>query len=139
MLLIQRWYNLSDPGLEEAVKDRISFLRFTGFSLEDSVPDETTICRNELVKTGVFDDLLRGINDQLTVKGLIIQTGAVVDASLISSTRRPRKVIDVPVEDRKETEATVSPCEITDSDDREAAWLKKGVYYGYNTDSQSKI
>jgi transposase, IS5 family len=31
MLLIQRWYNLSDPGLEETVNDRISFLRFTVF------------------------------------------------------------------------------------------------------------
>lgn len=38
MLLLQRWYNLSDPGLEQAVNDRISFLRFTGFSFESSVP-----------------------------------------------------------------------------------------------------
>jgi transposase, IS5 family len=45
MLLIQRWYNLSDPELEEAVNDRISLLRFAGFSLENSIPDETTICR----------------------------------------------------------------------------------------------
>lgn len=24
-LLLQRWYNLSDPGLEEAIRDRLSF------------------------------------------------------------------------------------------------------------------
>ena len=46
MLLIQRWYNLSDPGLEEAVTDRLSFFRFTGFSFDSSIPDETTICRS---------------------------------------------------------------------------------------------
>ena len=46
MLLIQRWYNLSDPGLEEAVTDRLSFFRFTGFSFDGSIPDETTICRS---------------------------------------------------------------------------------------------
>ena len=35
MLPIQRWYSSSDPGLEEAVNDRMSFLRFTGFSIEN--------------------------------------------------------------------------------------------------------
>lgn len=33
LLLLQRWYGLSDPGLEEAINDRISFIRFSGFSL----------------------------------------------------------------------------------------------------------
>ena len=29
-LLLQRWYQLSDPGLEEALADRLSFRRFCG-------------------------------------------------------------------------------------------------------------
>src|SRR5512143_4004462 len=45
LMLLQRWYGLSDPGLEEAVKDRISFIRFSGFSVESSLPDYSTICR----------------------------------------------------------------------------------------------
>ena len=44
-LLLQQWYGLSDPGLEEAICDRLSFQRFLGLSLTDPVPDETRICR----------------------------------------------------------------------------------------------
>jgi len=136
MLLIQRWYNLSDPGLEEAVNDRLSFLRFTGFSLENSIPDETTICRfrNELGKRGLFEKLLNKINEQLQSRQLLVRSGTIVDAGLISSARRPRKVIDVMPEDRKEEESDVpSDCKLMYSDDMEAAWVRKGnqPHYGY--------
>lgn len=136
MLLLQRWYNLSDPGLEEAVNDRISFLRFTGFSIESSVPDETTICRfrNEIGRKGIFEKLLNRINEQLESKQLLVRTGTIVDAGLITSSRRPRKVIDVMPEDRNEPESETSPNFKTSySDDHEAAWLKKGnqAHYGY--------
>jgi hypothetical protein len=33
-LLLQRWYSLSDEGLEEALSDRLPFRRFCGFALE---------------------------------------------------------------------------------------------------------
>jgi len=136
MLLIQRWYNLSDPGLEEAVNDRISFLRFAGFSWENSVPDETTICRfrNELGKRNLFEKLLEKINEQLQSRQLLVRSGTIVDAGLVSSARRPRKVIDVMPEDRKEEESAVpSDCKLRYSDDIEAAWVRKGnqPHYGY--------
>src|SRR4030043_469399 len=44
-LLLQQWYGLADPGLEEAICDRLSFQRFLRLSLTDPVPDETRICR----------------------------------------------------------------------------------------------
>jgi transposase, IS5 family len=44
-LLLAQWYQLSDPGLEEALADRLSFRRFCGFGLDDGTPDETTLCR----------------------------------------------------------------------------------------------
>jgi IS5 family transposase len=44
LLLLQRWYGLSDPVAEEALRDRISFIRFSGFSLESPLPDHSTIC-----------------------------------------------------------------------------------------------
>ncbi len=34
-LLLQQWYSLSDPELEEALSDRLSFRRFVGLSLEE--------------------------------------------------------------------------------------------------------
>lgn len=44
-LLLASLYGLSDAELEEALKDRLSFRRFVGLSLEDAVPDHTVICR----------------------------------------------------------------------------------------------
>ncbi|HEX3883082.1 MAG TPA: transposase [Stellaceae bacterium] len=44
-LLLQQWYGLSDPGLEEALSDRLSFRRFCGVPLDAAVPDHSTISR----------------------------------------------------------------------------------------------
>jgi hypothetical protein len=44
-LLLQQWYGLSDPGLEEALLDRLSFRRFLGLSLSEPVPDHSTLWR----------------------------------------------------------------------------------------------
>jgi IS5 family transposase len=47
ILLLQRWYNLSDAAVEEALYDRLSFVLFVGLSLDhDEMPDATTICRS---------------------------------------------------------------------------------------------
>ena len=44
-LLLQQWYNLSDPGLEDALADRLSFRKFVGIPLDEDTPDETTFVR----------------------------------------------------------------------------------------------
>lgn len=138
ILLLQRWYNLSDPGVEQALLDRLSFIRFMEFSIEDDVPDETTICRfrNGLIRLNVLDKLLAMINSQLEGKGLLVREGAVVDASVVESQRRPRKVIDVMPEDRDEDadeQETAMEYRVSYSDDTDAAWLRKRnrAYYGY--------
>jgi transposase, IS5 family len=127
LLLLQRWYSLSDPGLEEAVKDRLSFIRFGGFSLVSTLPDHSTICRfrNSLLELNLYDTLFEEINHQIATKGLLVREGAIVDAAIIESSRRPRKVIEVIPEDRKE-EATEVP-HIAYSDDVDATWIKKGT------------
>jgi IS5 family transposase len=40
-LMLAKWFNLSDPGLEDTLKDRISFRRFVGLSFTDETPDKT--------------------------------------------------------------------------------------------------
>jgi transposase, IS5 family len=133
LLLLQRWYNLSDPGLEEAVKDRISFIRFSGFSLASTLPDHSTICRfrNTLLALRLYDLLFEEINCQIETKGLLVREGAIVDAAIVESSRRPRKVIEVMPEDRKEEEASAPHTSY--SADTDATWIKKGMrpYYGY--------
>lgn len=136
LMLLQRWYGLSDPGLETAVNDRISFIRFSGFSLESPLPDYSTICRfrNTLLELNLYEDLFQEINRQLEVKGILVKesSGAILDAAIIDSSRRPRKVIEAMPEDRKEEDAKDLPV-IAYSDDPDAAWIKKGkkAYYGY--------
>ncbi|XOD67533.1 MAG: transposase [Flavobacteriales bacterium Tduv] len=51
MMLLSHWYDLSDVGTEELVKDSIGCVRFFGFLLEDQIPDHTTLYRfrNEIV------------------------------------------------------------------------------------------
>jgi len=136
LMLLQRWYCLSDPGLEEAVNDRISFIRFSGFSLESSLPDYSTICRfrNALLELNLYEPLFQEINRQLETKGILVKesNGAILDAAVIESSRRPRKVIEVIPEDRREEETSDQPV-IAYSNDSDATWIKKGkkAYYGY--------
>lgn len=134
LLLLQKWYGLSDPGLEETLNDRISFIRFSGFSISSPFPDHSTICRfrNTILELGLYEKLFEEIMKQLESKGLLVREGAIVDATIIESSRRPRKVMEIMPEDRKE-ENTETPPVVTYSDDNEAAWIKKGKrpYYGY--------
>mgnify|MGYP001365191984 FL=1 len=135
LLLLERWYNLSDPGLEEALNDRISFIRFSGFSLTSPLPDHSTICRfrNTLLQLNIYKTLFDEIIRQLESKNILIREGAIVDATIIESSRRPKKVINTMPEDRKEQDTVYTQKDITYSDDTDAAWIKKGKrsYYGY--------
>jgi transposase, IS5 family len=93
-LLLQQWYRLSDPGLEEALSDRLSFRRFVGLALADPVPDHSTLSRfrSELTRRGLAERLLAELNRQLDAKGLMVKTGTLIDASLVEADcRRPRK------------------------------------------------
>jgi len=89
VLLLQKYYNLSDKAVEEALCVNLLFMRFVGISIEDSVPDDTTICRfrNSLLKNKLYDKLFDSINKQLEDKNLIAKTGksVLVDATLIKS------------------------------------------------------
>lgn len=93
ILLLQSWFTLSDEDMEFALHDRISFARFTGFSLEDETPDHTTICRfrNLLVEKKLLHTLLDEINNQLMRQGKLVKKGCAVDASIISSASHPTR------------------------------------------------
>lgn len=91
-LLLQQWYQLSDPGLEEALTDRISFRRFCGFSLDEITPDETTFVRfrTVLVELGMAEALFAEVARQLESQGLILKAGTLIDATLVeAAVRRP--------------------------------------------------
>ncbi len=103
-LLLQQWYGLSDPGLEEALLDRLSFRRFCGFSLDDATPDETTFVRFRaaLAAQGLSQDLFDEVNRQLDARGAILKSGTLIDASLVAASvaRPPRSAGEVSPHDR---------------------------------------
>lgn len=97
VLLLQRWYGLSDPEMEAALFDRISFLRFAGFSTEDETPDHATIWRfrEALGRAGLIEGLFGELLRQLEVRGVVVKQGTLIDASLVASAaRRPRMAED---------------------------------------------
>ncbi len=142
MLLLQNWYGISDSEVEDSVRDRISFSKFCCISMDAQVPDSTVLCRfrTALSKHNAFDDLLKAINQGMEDAGLMIIKGAIVDASVTPTLRKPRgkKEFEIVAEDRKEEE---SPKEsntklvqiVKANVDQEAAWIKKvgKLYYGY--------
>jgi IS5 family transposase len=87
-LLLQSLYGLSDAELEEAITDRLSFRKFVGLSLEDDVPDHTTLCRfrNLLVGEGLLERLFSELDGQLDRAGLILRRGTMLDATIIETT-----------------------------------------------------
>ncbi len=84
-LLLQAMYGLSDRELEDALCDRLSFRRFAGLSLDDTVPDHSVLnrFRNRLVAEGRIDKLFAELDRQLEKAGVILKQGTMLDATLI--------------------------------------------------------
>ena len=83
---LQQWFNLSDPGVEEALYESPVLQRFVGVDLGVApAPDETTILRfrHLLEKHGLGEQMLDTVNEHLESKGIRIQTGTIVDASIL--------------------------------------------------------
>lgn len=93
VLLLQSLYGLSYEEVEEAVKDRLSFRRFAGLSLEEAVPDHSTICRfrNDLIAAGLVERLFAELDRQLDKAGVVLKRGTMLDATIIeTAAARPR-------------------------------------------------
>ena len=85
---LQQWFNLSDPGVEEALYDSVSMRRFAGIDLgEMPVPDESTVLRfrHLLEAHGLGQKLFEQVHGYLERQGIKIGTGTIVDATIISA------------------------------------------------------
>jgi len=83
---LQQWFNLSDPGVEEALYDSVVMRQFAGIDLgREPVPDETTVCkfRHLLEEHNLGGEMLETVNRYLQSQGIRITTGTIVDATLI--------------------------------------------------------
>jgi IS5 family transposase len=83
---LQQWFNLSDPGMEEALYESPVLRRFAGVDLGVSAaPDETTILRfrHLLEEHDLGGKILDAVNGHLAGKGIRITTGTIVDATIL--------------------------------------------------------
>lgn len=87
VLLLESWYGLGDPAMEEALGDRLSFRRFVGLGLEEGVPDHSTISRFRtlLTERGLAEPLFGEVLGQIEAKGMVIRTGTLIDATAIDA------------------------------------------------------
>ena len=85
--LMQNWFALSDPAMEEALYEIASLRNFAGLDLRKAIPDETTILnfRHLLEEYDLAEDILKQVNAHLTRKGLLLKRGSIVDATIIAA------------------------------------------------------
>jgi hypothetical protein len=93
ILLLQQWYGLSDREAELSLEDSLSFRRFTGIPLEQTVPDHTRIraFRQTLAELGLDKALFEEINRQIEAQGLFVKKGTLIDATIVKAAAKPPK------------------------------------------------
>ena len=86
--LLQQWYSLSDPAMEEALIKTPTMRRFAGIELiSDRIPDETTILtfRHLLEKHELGEQIFETVKAHLRERGMTMRQGTIVDATLIAA------------------------------------------------------
>ena len=138
--LLMMWYNLSEVKCAERLMYDLLFMKFCGFSMDDDTPDHSTISRfkNLLIQRNLLEKLLNEVNYQFAKLGINLKTGAVVDATLVSSAARPKKQVTIETEpvadaESEEQEFVSTEVNIQESKDPDAKWVsKRGRFvYGY--------
>ena len=132
-MLLQQWHGLSDPELEDALKDRLSFRRFLGVSLAERLPDHSSLWRfrEQLATSGLAERAFAIITAQIERAGFVLKRGTLIDASLVRAAvnaPEPPAVAPPPDADgRPASKLVQSPL------DPDAAWTKKqtGHFFGY--------
>jgi IS5 family transposase len=85
--LMQNWFALSDPAMEEALYEITPMRTFARLSLTKPIPDETTILnfRHLLEANELAPEILTRVNAYLARKGLMLKRGSIVDATIIAA------------------------------------------------------
>ena len=85
--LLQNWYTLSDPAMEEALYETTPLRVFAKLSLNGAIPDETTILnfRRLLEENELAPEILARVNGHLSRKGVMLKRGSIVDATIIAA------------------------------------------------------
>ena len=86
--LMQQWYDLSDPAMEDALIEVPTMRRFAGIDLiSDRIPDETTILtfRHLLERHDLGKQIFETVKAHLKANGMAMKQGTIIDATLIAA------------------------------------------------------
>ena len=92
--LMQNWFGLSDPAMEEALYEIGSMRGFCRLSLTEPIPDETTILnfRRIIEQNELAPMILDQVNAHLARQGLMLKRGSIVDATIIAAPSSTKNV-----------------------------------------------
>ena len=148
ILILQRYYNLSDEQTEFQIKDRLSFMQFLGLQIGDNVPDQKTIWyfKEQLKEKKLSKKLFELFTQTLISNGVVAKEGSIVDASFVNVPRQ---------RNTREENETIKQDDIPESfenhpaklsqKDMDARWLTKNSerHFGYknhiNADAVTKL
>jgi IS5 family transposase len=127
ILILQKWYGLSDLEVERQMADRISFMAFLGFP--DPLPDSRTIWlfKQRIAETKKDELIWSELQRQLDAMGLQVKHGTMQDATFIEadpgSSKEPRG---------NEAKTRRS---------RDGSWAKKGdeSHFGYKLHQKTDL
>jgi len=148
ILILQRYYNLSDDQVEFQINDRMSFMRFLNLTISDDIPDSKTVWnfRQQIVDLDLVEKLFDLFLKELKNLNLVVSEGKIIDASFVEVPRQRNK---------KEENDQIKNGDIPKTFDKnpnkkaqkdtDARWTQKNNvnYFGYKNhitiDSKSKI
>ena len=148
ILILQRYYNLSDEQTEFQIKDRLSFMQFLGLQIGDTVPDEKTVWlfKEKLKEKKLSKKLFELFTQTLISKGIVAKEGSIVDASFVNVPRQrnSREENDTIKQGNIPEGFESNPTKLSQKD-CDARWMTKNKerHYGYknhlNADAQTKL
>lgn len=132
MLLLARWYGLTEPALLEACQDRISFRRFLGLPLTDT-PDDARLAeayrRHASQASTEVQMLIHAIEAQLLARGFVVRPGMWADATVVPASPAAGRETG-----RVSETALFQPGEVADLIRQgEAALVRGGAMMGIST------
>jgi IS5 family transposase len=148
IMILQRYYNLSDDQVEYQINDRMSFMRFLDLSIADDIPDSKTVWhfRERLTDLEMVEDLFSLFSDELNRLNLIVNSGKIIDASFVEVPRQRNSR-----DENRQIKAGEIPARfeanphVKSHKDVDARWTQKNKvnYFGYKNhvkqDAASKI
>jgi IS5 family transposase len=148
ILILQRYYNVSDDQIEYQINDRMSFMRFLNLTIADDIPDSKTVWnfREQLIDLKLIDELFQLFLKELELLNLIINEGKIIDASFIEVPKqRNSRAENTEIKSGNTPESFEENSNKKSQKDLDARWTKKNnvSYYGYKNhvkvDAKSKL